>query len=231
MPGTTLALAGESLNHEEDFTVARRLAAAVGARLVGVPEGQEIAAVVRRGSAAVLVVPAGAGARWPDDRPPRVLVPLDGSDAAREALGPALKLVRSCAASLVLVRVIDLPVDSLGDRDLGRALTAEVELAGVRGYLHGLALELPRDHLSATVHARLGPPAETILHVARQERADLIVLTTHGQANRPSTPLGSVAAAILAGAAVPVLLVRPHAFSQARRRAPAVEPVVAGRAA
>lgn len=235
MRGTFLAPPGDSPNHEDDFAAARRLAATVGARLVRVQKRPEIAGVVPRGGAPVLAVPVGTEARWPDDRPPRVLVPLDGSDAAREALAPALDLVRSCGASLILVRVIDLPADSLCDRDLSRALTAEVELAGARGYLHGLALDLPKDRLSATVHARLGPPAETILQVTRAERADLVVLTTHGQGGRASTGLGRVAIAILEGASVPVLLVRPLSVPARRLRVASPPPdrklVAAGRAA
>lgn len=57
------------------------------------------------------------------------------------------------------------------------------------------------------VHER---PASGILHVADEERVDLIALTTHGRGFVSRLMVGSVADTVARGAAVPVLVYRPE---------------------
>jgi nucleotide-binding universal stress UspA family protein len=52
-----------------------------------------------------------------------------------------------------------------------------------------------------------GPPAATILRVAQEESADLLVIGTHGAGGSPENSLGSTTEAILRHAEVPVLVV------------------------
>jgi hypothetical protein len=76
-----------------------------------------------------------------------------------------------------------------------------------------------------------------VLQLAREQRADLIILTTHGQAGQASAApaMGSVADTILKGASVPLLLVPPRSMPHVGRQkaAPAsdIPAVAAGRAA
>jgi nucleotide-binding universal stress UspA family protein len=54
----------------------------------------------------------------------------------------------------------------------------------------------------------VGEPAEQILRVAREEKADLIVMGTHGRRGWRHAVLGSVAEAVMRQAMCPVLTVR-----------------------
>jgi nucleotide-binding universal stress UspA family protein len=45
-------------------------------------------AVLREAEVPVVLIPAACQHRWPTDRKPRILVPLDGSNLATQALGP-----------------------------------------------------------------------------------------------------------------------------------------------
>jgi nucleotide-binding universal stress UspA family protein len=57
----------------------------------------------------------------------------------------------------------------------------------------------------------LGTPASEIVETAKAERADLIAMTTHGRTGLRRAIFGSVAAAVLRDAAIPVLVIRKPA--------------------
>ena len=79
-----------------------------------------------------------------------------------------------------------------------------------RDYLEGVAGRLHQRGLAArtrvVVHEQ---PAAAILDAARDQAADLIALTTHGRGGLARLILGSVADAVVQGAATPVLVSRP----------------------
>ena len=52
-------------------------------------------------------------------------------------------------------------------------------------------------------------PARTTLEIAREWKADLIALATHGEGALTRLVFGSVADKIIRGATVPLLVVRP----------------------
>lgn len=56
-------------------------------------------------------------------------------------------------------------------------------------------------------HVAMGAPPEAILKVAREKKADLIVLSTHGRSGFERLLYGSVAEAILRGSHIPVLMI------------------------
>ncbi len=72
------------------------------------------------------------------------------------------------------------------------------------------------DAAGATVveHRVLGEPGPSIVEVARQVGATMIVMGTHGRGAFLSAVLGSVASRVVAAGVVPVLLVPRSAVSQ-----------------
>jgi nucleotide-binding universal stress UspA family protein len=67
---------------------------------------------------------------------------------------------------------------------------------------------------AAGVREEQGDPTAAILAASGDPTVALVVLTTHGRDVEPGRDLGSVAAAVLAGATRPVLFVRPEATLQ-----------------
>lgn len=61
----------------------------------------------------------------------------------------------------------------------------------------------------ATARVVGGYPADTILDIAHQENADIIVMGTHGHTGIQRLLLGSVAEKVVRSSPVPVLTVRP----------------------
>jgi nucleotide-binding universal stress UspA family protein len=141
----------------------------------------------------------------------QILIPLDGSSLAEQALSCAVKLARGLPAELVLFRAVWLPSDVVGVLD-----EASVELkkvvaplvAEANDYLGALAAQLREASLSVRHVVRHGPAAEAILDYANEARIDQIVMATHGYSGIKRWTHGSVAERVLQTTRVPLLLVR-----------------------
>ena len=141
----------------------------------------------------------------------RILVPLDGSSLAEQALPYAVTLARGLSAELVLLRAIWVLPDILEMLDRStlelNAIVAQLE-ADANGYLGTLVEQLEKAGLSARSVVRRGPAAETILDYADQVSVDQVVMATHGYSGIKRWTHGSVAERVLQAARKPLLLVR-----------------------
>jgi nucleotide-binding universal stress UspA family protein len=141
-----------------------------------------------------------------------ILVPLDGSDFAEQALGLARMIADHYQATLFLVSVVPflddvglaeggvVPLWGVSDQQTARTYAAE--------YLTSTAADLTDAGLNVRTRWVDGPPAETITAIASEEHADLIVMSTHGRSGISRLWLGSVAARVIRRADQPILLVR-----------------------
>jgi nucleotide-binding universal stress UspA family protein len=141
----------------------------------------------------------------------RILVPLDGSSLAEQALPCAVTLARGLPAELVLLRAIWIPPDILETLDEStvelNVIVAQLE-AEAYDYLGTLVEQLREAGLSARSVVRWGPAAETILDYASQVNVDQIVMATHGYSGIKRWTHGSVAERVLQAARMPLLLER-----------------------
>ena len=142
----------------------------------------------------------------------RILVPLDGSPFAEQALPQAIGLARLTAADVHLVRVADIhALDHIGaarlpvDESAVGPLLAE-ESSDARVYLQEVRERLRRAGVEATVEVVRGPVAKAIVDLTRA--GDLVVMASHGRAGVARWFLGSVAEDVVRRANVPILLVR-----------------------
>jgi nucleotide-binding universal stress UspA family protein len=127
-----------------------------------------------------------------------VLVPLDGSSLAEQALGPAADLARLAGARCTLLRVMAPRQPAL----------EEVPYAGALAYLEAVAGRLREQGLSVQTRVAVAArPARAILNEAREGR--VIALATHGRGGVPRVVLGSVADKVVRTAPGPVLVYRP----------------------
>jgi nucleotide-binding universal stress UspA family protein len=175
-------------------------------------------AVMRRANVPVLLVPPACRLNWPRDRTPRILVPLDGSLLASEALAPAQRLATTLGAELLLVQVVEpLAYAYVAYSDVAAYIVRDLEAEAMpaRAYLADVAAGLRARGL--VVHERVlhGPVAPTIAGIGQEDNADLIAIASHGSGGVTRLLLGSVATGVVQRASVPILVVRPEAVRTA----------------
>jgi nucleotide-binding universal stress UspA family protein len=141
----------------------------------------------------------------------RILVPLDGSLLAEQALPCAIALARGLPADLILFRVVWIPPDILDllDETSVESDAIEAQLEQAKDYLSTLTEELKATGLDTTCAIRRGPVAEAILDFATEANVDQIVMATHGYSGIRRWTHGSIAERVLQAAHRPLLLVRP----------------------
>lgn len=147
----------------------------------------------------------------------RVLIPTDLSDFATLALryGALLRDKTNAALTLMYADELFLPVDLL-EAPLGYYLENSPES---REKLHKRLDEHVRTQIGGAFETLVvrDSPTRAILHTAKQARADLIIMGTHGRSGIRRAILGSVTENVLHESHVPVLTVRPAAMTDKPR--------------
>ena len=121
-----------------------------------------------------------------------IAVALDSSPAAQTALDLAIRIAGARGIPLLLVHV-----NSRAQSDT--AVTSQLDDAVVRARSHGIVAQLVVDE---------GGPADELLRAADAHDCCMIVMGTHGREAFVRLVLGSVAAAVVERARVPVVTVR-----------------------
>ncbi len=144
-----------------------------------------------------------------------ILVPTDFSDGSRAALHTAAELAVMCDAHLVLLHVAELPpVLDAGTmiRPEGTGMAMSLQDFTRDQALGWMSADCEAAGVAPTVKVRhvveIGPAVSTVLDVAAREKADLLVLGTHGRTGFAKLMLGSVTERLVREARVPVLTVR-----------------------
>jgi nucleotide-binding universal stress UspA family protein len=119
----------------------------------------------------------------------RILVPTDLSEYSLKALPYARELARSQAGLLVLASAV--------------ATRAETESMRQALEVLGQGLGVPFEALVG-----VGAPVRTLIDLAAEARADLVVMSTHGRQGLSRRLLGSTAEGLVLGARCPVLTVK-----------------------
>jgi nucleotide-binding universal stress UspA family protein len=141
-----------------------------------------------------------------------ILVPLDSSRLAEQALGHAVSLASKMDTTLLLVTALPNAQGGASISDeYAPPLLEEVQRSEsnrLKTYLLGVAQKLRNRGLKVQTETPTGAPAAAVLHTALKTRTDLIVMTTHGRSGLQRLWLGSVAANIVHQSTCPVLLIR-----------------------
>ncbi len=143
----------------------------------------------------------------------KILVPVDGSELAEQALEPALALLANAGGQIFLLRVPILPTTLTAvHAEFGAAIPIEASLKEVRDdaqtYLDELAKRYQRPHIELTTLVIEGDVAGTIVDTAVAHNVDLILMSTHGYSGVTRWLMGSIAEKTLRSASCPVLIVR-----------------------
>jgi nucleotide-binding universal stress UspA family protein len=143
-----------------------------------------------------------------------LLVPLDGSSFAEQALPMAAELAGRSGATLhiVLVHHSIAVVPGPGEPVVLDPAIDETSRRQEEAYLAAVSAPLAAGGTFAVVTRLLdGPTVQTIADYARTSGSDLVVLTTHGRGVLSRFWIGSVADRLVRQLDQPMLLVRPQA--------------------
>jgi nucleotide-binding universal stress UspA family protein/predicted transcriptional regulator len=140
----------------------------------------------------------------------RILCPVALDDGSIDALEMAADVARQNDGTIFVLHVVPMRIEPTespvyvhlykDQRETARAKLEEI--AGEQ--LNGLTFQLL---------AEMGEPADVILKAQKRERADLVVMGTHGRGGFSRLVLGSVAELVLRKSSCPVLAVR-HGLRQ-----------------
>lgn len=124
-----------------------------------------------------------------------IAVAIDASPASRAALETAINVAKARNSSIFLIHVLERDeIDDFGSIPV-------MQEAKERAYDRGVPVH-------ATV--RTGDAAEKIVASAEAHHCAMIAIGTHGRGFLERMLLGSVAEAVVAGAHMPVIVVRDH---------------------
>jgi nucleotide-binding universal stress UspA family protein len=142
--------------------------------------------------------------------PEHILVPLDGSEFAEQAITAAKTIAQAYQSKITLISVLQAqgwfktpPISEDKQKQIDRGFKQK------ETYLKGIAEKLTAEGLNVNTAIRVGPVAETLNILAEEEDIDLVVITTHGRSGLGRWLTGSVANRIIQLISYPTLVIRP----------------------
>lgn len=165
---------------------------------------------------------------WPEGMPPEaaasvlespastVMVPLDGSELAEQALPYATALAERMGRALLLVRVVPpVVVPTMSPQTIHvEESVHEQEQTSARAYMRQVRERIAAQSSVAVQSIILaGQPASELLQVAESHPDSVLVMTTHGRGRAGRAWFGSVAADLAHQATIPMFVLRPSETS------------------
>ena len=137
-----------------------------------------------------------------------ILVAIDGSEHAAQALRTAAQLASEEHARLTVITAVPRTPALAQITASGAALAELADIMGDAGKQMRTQVDALPDDISVTTVVASGHAAPEILKRLREGRHDLLVMGTRGLGRVGSALLGSVSQAVLHDAEVQVLVVR-----------------------
>jgi nucleotide-binding universal stress UspA family protein len=143
-----------------------------------------------------------------------ILVPHDFSASANHAAALARDEAKTHGGRIVLLHVIDLPHQIGGTEvvippETGAPIPIkDYAVSSAEQHLGDLAARLMKDGATVKTFVRVGNPVDEILRFIDEEKADVVVMGTHGRTGIRHLIAGSVAERVVRASKVPVLTVR-----------------------
>lgn len=145
----------------------------------------------------------------------RVLIALDGSALAEQALRPGLEVARRLGAHVTLMQVataVPIPHDvifelELAEGGIGDLLAADT-IENAKTYLAAVAKRVARYGVPVETHVDIGSAAERIIDYSADKAIDLVVMATHGRSGLRRWAYGSVTEKVLRSGQCALLVVR-----------------------
>ena len=140
-----------------------------------------------------------------------ILVALDGSECSRKALDMAVRLAKEQGARCTVCTVVDV-VRAAASMTFATGDLVNQWIATLNEDARRIESEAIAKYADSGVAIETkvleGYPSSSLLDVAKNENADLIVMGSHGRTGLKRLWLGSVAESVVQEATIPILIVR-----------------------
>lgn len=150
----------------------------------------------------------------------KILIPVDFSEIAAEALRLAMEIGTPFGARLLLLHVVHDPTDNPGfyvAKKAGKKVLRNME-AAAREMMDEFVARHVKGYEPIETQVIPGLPAAQIVELAKKEKVDLIAMGTRGRSGLERAILGSVADKVIRSAPCPVLTVREVAEKSTRKK-------------
>ncbi|MDD1722849.1 MAG: universal stress protein [Methanothrix sp.] len=140
----------------------------------------------------------------------RILIATDGSDKSMKAAEEGMELAKALGAQVIALNVINEVVIASAVRQLGsdrKEVEEKLKVAGGKA-VDSIKAMGAKMGVSVDAIVRIGAPANTVIDTSGAEKADLIVMGSHGESGATKLLIGSVVQKVLYWATIPVLVVR-----------------------
>ncbi len=140
----------------------------------------------------------------------RILIATDGSDKSMTAAEEGIELAKALGAQVTALYVVNEVVIASAVRQLGadrKDVETKLETAGKKA-VEALKAMGAKAGVAVDTIVRIGAPANAVIDTAGAEKADLIVMGSHGESGASKLLIGSVVQKVLYWATIPVLVVR-----------------------
>ena len=147
--------------------------------------------------------------RW-DRMYKRILIATDGSEKSKAAAEEGMELAKALGAQVIALNVVNEVIIASAVRQLGserKDVESRLKTAGDKA-VEELKAMGAKMGVSVDTIVRIGAPANAIIDTSGAEKADLIVIGSHGESGATKLLIGSVAQKVLYWATIPVLVVR-----------------------
>jgi nucleotide-binding universal stress UspA family protein len=138
----------------------------------------------------------------------RIMVPLDGSHLAEQALPLARVLASTFEAELLLTMAVP---SGHYVNEVNEGVLVEAGRLASEQYLGTTEQQLADEGLHVRTAVTLARPHIAISSLCDLERVDLIIMTTHGRSGVTRWTMGSVADKVLRTTNTPLILIHPRA--------------------
>jgi nucleotide-binding universal stress UspA family protein len=138
----------------------------------------------------------------------KILIPTDGSDYGMRAAEYGVSIAKMLDAQIMVVYVIDdVVLDQISKVTEREDAERELKQDGQRhiNYVLGLA---KKEGIKAASLLAKGRPFDQIVHLAKEQNMDLIVMGTYGLKGAERILIGSVAERVIEYSPCPVLVVK-----------------------
>lgn len=168
--------------------------------------GSVTAKVIGHSPCNVLVVPRAARLEYRN-----ILIATDGSRYSDAAASEAIGIAKRCGANLVIVSVVPSETESPFDivhSEMQKGLIADKEFQEAEKNVKNVKTLAEENGLKVKGLIYSGRPYEAIIETAEEEKADLIMVGSHGRTGLSRLLMGSVTERVIGHAECAVLVVK-----------------------